>query len=203
MATANTRDQTLDSIKIFTPDGANYYLGVYGFWMEGLPCFLVDSSAEVVGDSINVRFCYLATSSGAEICRLSDSIYLGRLTGSSNYTITFYATVSYMLQDPCDFPEHFDTVQFSYVITGLNDISEDGPGYLYPNPTNGRIFFPFKVNVSAVTVRVISIDGRQMFTGQLPINSSPSVDLSSLSSGFYFVEVQSEYYNRTWKVMKE
>lgn len=79
------------------------------------------------------------------------------------------------------------------------DIPNDNPLQLYPNPSTDFITINLE-NASNLSVKVFAIDGKLMMTKKL--ESSTSLNISSLSKGMYFMQVENEGEKHVAKFFK-
>lgn len=68
----------------------------------------------------------------------------------------------------------------------------------YPNPTQGNVTFEAQIELE--TYQVFDLQGREVMSGTFQGNS---IDLSSFTSGMYFVAVHTENSSRTVKIIKQ
>jgi hypothetical protein len=61
---------------------------------------------------------------------------------------------------------------------------------VYPNPAMGLVNLKFSENVGNATVKVLAIDGREVFSTQLTNTQFQTLDLSELHSGIYLIHVE-------------
>lgn len=71
---------------------------------------------------------------------------------------------------------------------------------VYPNPSTGIVNVRFSEISSEISVNVLSMDGRVVFTQQLA-NQSSSIDLSELNSGMYFINFEGADISYTEKLI--
>ncbi len=69
------------------------------------------------------------------------------------------------------------------VLTNTNDLSDLAKGAIYPNPAADKI----NIKSTAQSVSVYNQLGNQVITQRSLDNNDPSLDISALPSGFYFV----------------
>jgi len=60
---------------------------------------------------------------------------------------------------------------------------------LYPNPSNGMIYFLCKSKVGELKVRILDISGKELLKTLLDTDVSQAIDISSLCDGMYLVEM--------------
>lgn len=77
-----------------------------------------------------------------------------------------------------------------FSMVGMDEPNVDLDVQLYPNPNNGNVLYlKYSENMDAnAMVNVFDITGRLIFSEKI----SPSISISSLHSGIYFVEIQSK-----------
>jgi hypothetical protein len=72
---------------------------------------------------------------------------------------------------------------------------------LYPNPTTGKVTLKLSKLISG-NLAILDVTGRILLSDQLN-GLSHELDLSALSSGTYYVQIQSENASLTKKVIKK
>jgi len=72
---------------------------------------------------------------------------------------------------------------------------------IYPNPTAQSVFVSWDDFVSAQGINLYDAKGKLIYTSHLPV-SGMEIDLSSWSSGIYFLEFQTEQSTQFFKVIK-
>nr|WP_321235643.1 HYR domain-containing protein [uncultured Psychroserpens sp.] len=92
-----------------------------------------------------------------------------------------------------------NTVSCSFDVTVEENLSVDDTTFnrnisIYPNPTNGFITLKTNASASINSVMIIDLNGRilHVFTNIEFVESEKEFDLSQLSSGFYFMTINSE-----------
>ena len=81
------------------------------------------------------------------------------------------------------------------------DYDYDNSVFIYPNPVSNILNFDLKNNISVSAISINDISGKQVFKSVNSINNS--IDVSSLSSGVYFVTFKSDKNSVTKKFIKE
>ncbi len=75
---------------------------------------------------------------------------------------------------------------------------------IYPNPVNDILNINVKDFSGDVSVKVIDINGREVYTQKLSnINNSTAINLSSLATGIYVLKLQGENLNYSEKIILE
>jgi trimeric autotransporter adhesin len=92
-----------------------------------------------------------------------------------------------------------------YNPTGIENITENGDIFIYPNPTNQNLNLQFDKQIDGLaTLSVMDIAGREVLNSQISIlNSQFSVNVSSLSAGMYFLNVKTKDNFFTQKFIKD
>jgi hypothetical protein len=73
---------------------------------------------------------------------------------------------------------------------------------IYPNPTNGRLNIKTKNNIK--TILVYDLNGRLLINKELnENNSNHELDVSDLSSGFYFLEIKTDTASQVVKFIRD
>lgn len=77
------------------------------------------------------------------------------------------------------------------ILSNINELKNDSPVTIYPNPTNGSFILSAN-NSSLHTIEVFSVVGELVKTVALPASVSSSIDLSGLPDGTYIVKIKGE-----------
>jgi trimeric autotransporter adhesin len=93
----------------------------------------------------------------------------------------------------------------AYSPLGLNNIENIASITIYPNPANKFLYINReRLQPGLATLSIMDITGREMLNCQLPIkNDVFSVDISSLTTGMYFVRVNTNGSQLTQKFIKQ
>jgi len=76
---------------------------------------------------------------------------------------------------------------FDYVSSGLQDLTLAGIK-LYPNPSNGTLFFQYNSMVDIANVALYSVEGKAVLNQTYQANPT-SLDLSAMQTGVYFLQI--------------
>ena len=97
---------------------------------------------------------------------------------------------------------------FSLIANGSNLINLNTSNYdldasvfIYPNPANNLLNFDIKSDILISGISIVDIAGKQLI--KLNNSVSNSIDISSLSSGVYFITFRSETKSVTKKFIKQ
>lgn len=178
-----------DSVKVFKANDTTYCLGVYGVLLPSGPCQVIDSSIVVKPDSVIVQLCYLYGDAANQICRGSDTIYLGNLPNHAYTVITCLASTD-TLSNSCANPFKRDTIQMFFTATG---IAKPTTGYLsfYPNPATNTLTIIQSNCLPGTNLQILGIEGKTL-TNHIPVTcAKQEVDVSQLPAGMYFIVLQS------------
>jgi Pyruvate/2-oxoacid:ferredoxin oxidoreductase gamma subunit len=75
---------------------------------------------------------------------------------------------------------------------------------IYPNPVKDVLNVNVKDFSGDVSVKVIDINGREVFTQKISnVNNSNAINLSSLAAGIYVLKLQGENLNYSEKIILE
>ena len=83
---------------------------------------------------------------------------------------------------------------------GVNEVALNNTVSVYPNPVKDILNISSKELIS--NVQVYNVSGQQILI-EKAINTITKIDLSSLSSGVYFVKTSSSNASKTIKVIKQ
>ena len=70
---------------------------------------------------------------------------------------------------------------------------------VYPNPVNDVLILDSKEEIGNLTIKIFNIEGKLLSIQNLNMKKQVSVDVSSLSSGIYFLNIEDEKGNTTIK----
>lgn len=98
-----------------------------------------------------------------------------------------------ILESQCDFNAD--------IVTGLNSIEETIDFSLFPNPSQGDFTLQM-ANEEKGTYKVFNIVGQEITSGKLQFPNT-SIELSSVPSGMYFVNVKAGNLSNTHKILIE
>ena len=85
---------------------------------------------------------------------------------------------------------------------GINEI-DNGVLAVYPNPATDKMFVDFDVNTEIKSVKVFDFTGRLAMEHSVNATTSVKMDISSLNSGLYLVQVSTDKGVSTHKVVKQ
>ncbi len=109
-----------------------------------------------------------------------------------------YAVV--ITQDNCT-----DT-SYCYAITGVTGIAsfnlQQGAS-VYPNPNQGKLSVTVSQPLKDATIRIVNLLGQALQVRHRIKGSSIDIDMTSLPSGAYFLELREAGAMATFKVIKE
>jgi len=72
---------------------------------------------------------------------------------------------------------------------------------VYPNPSNGKLYFAVGAEVEQLTILVFNSNGQMMLSKQQPAREA--LDISSLPKAMYFIEVQTQGSVKRIRVLKQ
>ena len=71
---------------------------------------------------------------------------------------------------------------------------------VYPNPVNDVLVLSSKAEIGDLTIKIFNIEGKLLITQYLALEKEGFIDVSSLSNGIYFLNIEEE--NRNKAIMK-
>jgi hypothetical protein len=97
------------------------------------------------------------------------------------------------------------SVNFSLCIsypTGVGTLETGAAILVYPNPTSGKVFLKTQ-NISGdeVDVTVFDLTGRKVLSTRKKLSENMEIDLSKQVSGAYFMKVETEGFQKTFKII--
>lgn len=72
---------------------------------------------------------------------------------------------------------------------------------IYPNPSSGELKLQFSKTIPDISVRVLSLDGKEVYSKQLYNTHSELIDLSELNAGMYFILMEGSDLSHTEKLI--
>jgi hypothetical protein len=97
------------------------------------------------------------------------------------------------------------SINFSLCISfpvGINALETEAAIFVYPNPTNGKVFLKTQnINGNEVEVTVFDLTGRKVLSTRKKLSENMEIDLSKQVSGAYFMKVESEGFQKTFKII--
>lgn len=72
---------------------------------------------------------------------------------------------------------------------------------IFPNPSSGSVNLQFSQSLSDISVKVLSIVGKEVFSKQLLNTRFAELDLSELNSGMYFISIEGPDLSHTEKLI--
>ena len=72
---------------------------------------------------------------------------------------------------------------------------------IYPNPSNGNINISSIVDAGDVTISIVDLNGRTVFTENVDLQSSVNINAESLKTGIYIVQINGDNYIHTAKLI--
>ena len=122
----------------------------------------------------------------------------GTAIPDGTYTITMTATDEYGNTSTCDFELTVDTV------VGVDENSLDAGLALYPNPASTVVNLVNKTNISLEKMMIYDINGKLVNQTDLrTMQGQKAVDVSSLASGVYMVQIIGDNASTVKRLIKE
>ena len=82
----------------------------------------------------------------------------------------------------------------------MNDMSTENSLFeVFPNPSNGRITISFADPTEKESLVIVNLLGEKIYESSLSNDSKKEITLSNISSGIYFIKVNTskkQYYKR-------
>jgi hypothetical protein len=84
---------------------------------------------------------------------------------------------------------------------GTSDAGTSRNFSIYPNPSNGNINISSIVDAGDVTISIVDLNGRTVFTENVDLQSSVNINAESLKTGIYIVQINGDNYIHTAKLI--
>ena len=112
-----------------------------------------------------------------------------------------YSVVLTAYSDYCG--EVTDTQSLS-ITTGINSIEFGDIARIYPNPSKGIFYFVANSNLNNnLIVKIIDVNGQVIYINYQITKTIEKIDLSNYAKGIYFIQVRSDKYSSTEKIILE
>ena len=89
------------------------------------------------------------------------------------------------------------------LVLATRDISLENNFAIYPNPTNGNFNIKTVVDLGDVRISIKDINGRNVYTQNVTLNDTVSINAEGLNSGIYLVQIEGDNYTHTAKLIIE
>ncbi|MFK2819678.1 T9SS type A sorting domain-containing protein [Flavobacteriaceae sp. LMIT009] len=140
---------------------------------------------------------------GLEVMKVSGTDCTSGYTAGGDFILT---NVNNFHQD---YYQVFSTNSFSVFYptsTNFNSLKtqelDKGDLKIYPTITDDKIYITSDLGLEKVRVSIIDINGRILRSQFISINNSSFINISTLSDGLYFVNIEKESASKTFKVIK-
>lgn len=84
---------------------------------------------------------------------------------------------------------------------GVNDTGSLNNFIIYPNPSKGEINITSRFDVGNTTISIFDINGRKVFTQQVNLQNTTSINASGLNTGIYLIKLESAERSQTSKLI--
>ncbi|GHC42868.1 T9SS-dependent M36 family metallopeptidase [Ulvibacter litoralis] len=102
-----------------------------------------------------------------------------------------------------DGTEAFDVPTTPGCLLSTADTKLDNNFAIYPNPSNGNINISSVVDAGDVTVSIVDLNGRVVFTQNVELHTSVNINAENLNTGIYVVQIEGVNYAHTAKLIIE
>jgi extracellular elastinolytic metalloproteinase len=83
----------------------------------------------------------------------------------------------------------------------VNDLNFDSNFTIYPNPSNGTVNIKSVLDVGEVNVSIVDLNGRTVFTQDMVLRNTVSINAENLATGVYVVQINGVNYTHTAKLI--
>ncbi len=97
----------------------------------------------------------------------------------------------------------YDEIEITVNISSVGLETLENNILVYPNPATDLVTVSFGQNAASATVQVIDQIGKQVFSGNYSNTASVSIDFSGFSAGIYQLNVQTDTFTITDKILKK
>ena len=131
--------------------------------------------------------------------------YNGTLTGTSTVLRGLINDRTNWISDnttPYDISPGTYSPSVTCVPTSVNENSLINKLSVFPNPTNGIIMIDLKNNDNTVNYTITTLEGREILSDKTRSNKL-RIDLTGESKGVYFLQIQEDKTNVSYKIIKQ
>ena len=122
----------------------------------------------------------------------------GTLLPDGVYTVTLTSTDEYGNVSTCDFELTVES------ILGVEESELNNAIVMYPNPAQNQVTISNSSNILLESAMIFDVNGKQVSQINLQdMQQEKVIDVSSLASGVYIVQIQSERASVTKRLIKE
>jgi hypothetical protein len=142
---------------------------------------------------------YKWTAKYSSILDTANNIIKVRYDSVGRFKITIYAA------DSCGVDSSFKYVNVS-ICTGVNNISFNDQLKVMPNPTTGSLNLYSEMTLSNASIEMYDVMGQQLMNSTIQSLSAGerySINISSLSTGVYYLRVTANEGTKVFKIIKE
>ncbi len=86
-------------------------------------------------------------------------------------------------------------------VLGTSEVDAKSNFSIYPNPSNGNINISSIVDAGDVTISIVDLNGRIVFTQNVELQTSVNINAESLKTGVYIVQIIGDNYTHTAKLI--
>ena len=83
----------------------------------------------------------------------------------------------------------------------VNDLNFDSNFTIYPNPSNGTVNIKSVLDAGEVNVSIVDLNGRTVFTQDVVLRNTVSINAENLATGVYVVQINGVNYTHTAKLI--
>ena len=98
---------------------------------------------------------------------------------------------------------YIDNLNISFEdVTNVNSLSYDQHFQLFPNPTFSELTIKHKNNIIS-GYKIIDVYGKEILSKNFSVCNQQTIDVSSISKGYYFIVIDSEFLKQTLPFFKD
>ena len=104
-------------------------------------------------------------------------------------------------QSLSDGVEAFDVPSTPGCLLSTSEIGFESNFSIYPNPSNGNINISSILDAGDVTISIVDLNGRKVFTQEAELQSSVNINAEGLKTGVYILQINGNNYTHTAKLI--
>ena len=86
-------------------------------------------------------------------------------------------------------------------VLGTSEVDSNSNFSIYPNPSNGNISISSILDVGDVTISIVDLNGRVVFTQNVELHNTVNINAESLNTGVYIIQINGNNYAHTAKLI--
>ena len=134
---------------------------------------------------------------------ITDSVFGPPATATNDAYIYLTPGVHYFLLSITQSGSNFRGSYIDASGVGINSIADSKYLTIYPSPASRTLNVDFTAEEKIVSTRITDVSGKEIYSNQVNLNPQQRIDIESLASGYYFINIQTAEKTFTKKFIKQ